>query len=152
MRSAPACIFCQIIVGAAPASHVAATDRAIAFMDIRPWRRGHLLVVPRVHGQRVGDHAAPDLTAVFALATQLDAAVRASGIPCDDVNLLVNDGPAAGQTVFHLHVHVVPRVRGDLWRAVAIGPRRLFPPAARAQLDRDARLIAAAAAPAAQSV
>ena len=137
-------MFCAIVGGAEPASVVARTDAALAFMDLRPWRRGHVLCVPTVHGQRLGDVPTDAVAAVFALAARVTAAVRATGLPCDDVNLLVNDGPAAGQTVGHLHVHVVPRVRGDLWRALTVGPRRLLPPVARAALDADAARIAAA--------
>ena len=75
---------------------------------------------------------------------ELAGAVRASGLPCDDVNLLVNDGPAAGQTVAHAHVHVVPRVGGDLWRVATLLVGRVLPPAARARLDADAAAITAA--------
>lgn len=140
----PPCVFCAIVRDAAPASIVIRRPTAIAFMDLRPWRRGHVLCVPTRHGQRLGDLPPDDVAAVFALARDVTAAVRASGLPCDDVNLLVNDGPAAGQTVAHLHVHVVPRVRGDLWRALAIGPRRLLPPVPRAALDADAAHLARA--------
>jgi diadenosine tetraphosphate (Ap4A) HIT family hydrolase len=139
---AAGCVFCAIVDGRAPASVVARTDVALAFMDHRPFRPGHVLVAPRAHGQRLADVAPADVAAVFALATEIAAAVRASGLPCDDVNLFVNDGPAAGQTVAHLHVHVVPRVRGDLWRAAAILPRRVLPPVSRARLDDDAAKIA----------
>ena len=137
------CVFCAIVGGDEVASVVARRAAAMAFMDHRPWRPGHVLVVPRAHGQRVADVAPGQVAAVFALATEVAAAVRASGLPCDDVNLIVNDGPAAGQTVAHLHVHVVPRVRGDLWRAATIVPRRVLPPIARARLDADAARIAA---------
>lgn len=138
------CVFCAIVRDEAPASVVCRRPAAVAFMDIRPWRRGHVLCVPTRHGQRLGDLPPDDVAAVFALARDVTAAVRAAGLPCDDVNLLVNDGPAAGQTVAHLHVHVVPRVRGDLWRVLAIGPRRLLPPVPRAALDADATRIARA--------
>lgn len=141
---APGCVFCAIAAGEAPASVVADEGDALAFMDLRPWRPGHLLVVPRAHGQRLGDLPAPAVTAMFALATELAGAVREAGLPCDDVNLLLNDGPAAGQTVAHAHVHVVPRVRRDLWRAAALLVGRALPPAPRARLDADARAIAAA--------
>ena len=140
----PPCVLCALVHDAAPASIVIRRAAAIAFMDIRPWRRGHVLCVPTRHGARLGDLPPEDVAAVFALARDVTAAVRASGLPCDDVNLLVNDGPAAGQTVAHLHVHVVPRLRGDLWRALAIGPRRLLPPVPRAALDADAGRLARA--------
>lgn len=140
-----ACVFCELVAGRVPASVVARRAEALAFMDHRPWRQGHVLVAPLAHGQRVAD--VPEVAAVFALAVEVAAAVRASGLPCDDVNLLVNDGPAAGQTVAHLHVHVIPRVAGDLWRAVTLVPRRIWPPVPRARLDADAARIAAHLAP-----
>ncbi len=140
------CRFCAIAAGDAPASVVVDDDRVLAFMDVRPWRRGHVLVVPRAHGQLLAELPAATVAAMFALATELVGAVRASGLPCDDVHLIVNDGPAAGQTVAHAHVHVVPRVRGDLWRAAALVVGRALPPTPRPQLDADARLIATALA------
>lgn len=140
----PPCPFCAIVAGDAPASVVARDAEAVAFLDHRPWRRGHVLCVPRQHGARLGDLEPAAVAATFDLARRVTAAVRASGLPCDDVNLLVNDGPAAGQTVAHLHVHVVPRVRGDLWRALTIGARRLWPAVPRAALDADAARLAAA--------
>lgn len=141
------CGFCAIVAEQAPASVVARTAAALAFMDLRPWRPGHVLVVPRAHGQRLADLADAEVAAVFALATAVAAALRASGLACDDVNLLLNDGPAAGQTVAHLHVHVVPRVRGDLWRVATLVAGRVLPPAPRARLDADAARIAARLGP-----
>jgi diadenosine tetraphosphate (Ap4A) HIT family hydrolase len=134
-------VFCAIARGEAPASVAADRGDVLAFMDIRPWRRGHVLVAPREHGARLADLPAATVAAMFALARELVIAVRASGLPCHDVNLIVNDGPAAGQTVPHAHVHVVPRVRGDLWRMATLLIGRVLPPAPRAQLDADARAI-----------
>lgn len=141
-----ACVFCAIAAGEAPASVVTDHGEVLAFMDLRPWRRGHVLVVPRAHGQRLGDLPAPTVAAMFSLAAELVGAVRGCGLPCDDVHVILNDGPAAGQTVAHAHVHVVPRVRGDLWRAAALVLGRVLPPAPRGQLDADAREITAALA------
>ena len=142
--AASGCVFCAIAAGAAPASLIVDDGAVLAFMDLRPWRRGHLLVTPRAHGQRLANLPAATVTAMFALATELAGAVRGAGLPCDDVNLLVNDGPAAGQTVAHAHVHVVPRVGGDLWRVATLLVGRVLPPAARARLDADAAAITAA--------
>jgi len=142
------CVFCAIAAGKAPASRIWEDDELIAFMDIHPWRPGHLLVIPRRHAQFVaelGDVAAGRL---FAAGVRIAAAVRASGLPCDDVHFLVNDGPAANQTVPHLHLHVLPRRRGDLVRlAVSLLERPLaglLPAAPRARLDDQAARIRAA--------
>jgi diadenosine tetraphosphate (Ap4A) HIT family hydrolase len=140
------CVFCAIAAATARASVVLDAGDVLAFMDHRPWRRGHLLVIPRAHGARLADLPAATVAATFALASELVVAVRGAGLPCHDVNLIVNDGPAAGQTVAHVHVHVVPRVRGDLWRMAALMLGRVLPPAPRDGLDDDARAIAQALA------
>lgn len=110
---ATACVFCEIVDGTAPASMVYADEQAVAFMDIQPVNEGHLLVVPRVHAAslaemdvRIGSH-------LFRLAMDLSKAVRQSGIRCEGVNLFLADGEAAGQEIFHVHLHVIPRFRGD---------------------------------------
>lgn len=106
------CIFCSITRGEAPASTFYADERFVGFMDIRPWRPGHALVVPRVHAVRVADLPSTQAEALFALGMRVAAALR-EGAPCDDVNFVLNDGPSASQTVPHVHLHVVPRTRGD---------------------------------------
>jgi histidine triad (HIT) family protein len=109
----PACIFCQILSGAAPASFVYRDDVCAAFMDIQPVNPGHVLVIPNTHA---ADLAAldEDTAAHLARVTQrLAAAVRQSGVRCEGVNLFLADGEAAGQEVFHVHWHVIPRFTGD---------------------------------------
>lgn len=141
------CIFCAIVAGKAPASRVYEDDRFLSFMDIYPWRPGHTLVIPKRHGQRVGDLDADTNAELFALGVRISAAVRASGIPCDDVGFVLNDGPAANQSVPHVHLHVLPRTRGDLWRlGVQLLKRPALPllgAASRAELDGHAQAIAA---------
>jgi histidine triad (HIT) family protein len=139
MAAVATCIFCEIVAGRAPASLIHAGERVLAFLDIHPWKRGHALIVPRRHAVRVGELDEADRAALGRATWAVAAAVRASGVPCDDVNVLLNDGPAANQTVGHVHVHVVPRTRGDslrvisrVLRHVAIPLRR---PAPRAELD-----------------
>lgn len=138
-----ACIFCDIVAGRRPASLITQDDRFLAFMDIHPWRPGHALVVPRRHAQRLADLPAADVEALFGLSARVADAVRRSGLPCDDVHIVLNDGPAASQTVPHAHVHIVPRVRGDFWRMLAHVAVRPFA-APRATLDDHARRIAQA--------
>ncbi len=109
----PACIFCQILSGAAPASFVYRDDVCAAFMDIQPVNPGHVLVIPNKHA---ADLAAldEDTAAHLARVTQrLAAAVRQSGVRCEGVNLFLADGEAAGQEAFHVHWHVIPRFTGD---------------------------------------
>lgn len=133
------CIFCEIAGGRSPASVIHAGDRVLAFLDIHPWRRGHALVVPRAHAVRAGELDDVDRAALARAAFAVAAAMRVSGVPCDDLNLLLNDGPAANQTVQHVHIHVVPRTRGDGLRVLSrlirhvVAPLRR--PTPRAELD-----------------
>jgi histidine triad (HIT) family protein len=107
------CIFCAIITGRAAGSIVHRDDECVAFMDIRPVTPGHLLVVPLMHAASLGELPANIGKAMFALAQHLTAAVRRSGVCADGVTLLLADGEAAGQEVFHVHLHVIPRFAGD---------------------------------------
>ncbi|HWC27730.1 MAG TPA: HIT family protein [Solirubrobacteraceae bacterium] len=108
----PDCLFCKIVAGEIPATVVAEDERTIAFMDISPATHGHALVVPRVHVRDLREIDPEDLKAVAATAQAV--AVRAiERLGADGVNLLNSNGSAAWQTVFHFHVHVIPRYEGD---------------------------------------
>jgi histidine triad (HIT) family protein len=106
------CIFCAIVAGEAPARMVAADDAAVAFLDIFPMVRGHALVIPRRHCRDIRDCPPEDLAAVAALAQRV-AGAAFSGLGADGVNLVQANGEAAFQTIFHFHVHVLPRYAGD---------------------------------------
>ena len=108
----PDCLFCQIVAGEIPATIVAEDERAVAFMDISPATRGHALVIPRAHARDVHDIDAEDLKAVAALA-QTVAGRAIEQLGAAGVNLLNSSGAAAWQTVFHFHLHVIPRYAGD---------------------------------------
>lgn len=127
------CIFCEIIAGRAPASFVHRDERCAAFMDIQPVTPGHVLVVPIAHAATLADIEPDDWARVTAVGRHVAAAIRASGVRCEGVNLHLADGEAAGQEVFHVHLHVFPRYRGD-----GIGlrlPESYRHPPARAELD-----------------
>jgi histidine triad (HIT) family protein len=110
--SDPDCLFCKIVAGQLPAQVVAQDERTVAFMDINPATRGHLLVVPRAHARDLLEITAEDLSAT-ALAAR-DLAERVSRrLGADGVNLLNSCGRTAWQTVFHFHIHVIPRYEGD---------------------------------------
>jgi histidine triad (HIT) family protein len=108
----PDCIFCKILAGEVPANIVDEDERTVAFMDIAPATRGHALVVPRTHVPDLLTVSREDLAAVIAasqrLARRIEERLRADG-----VNLLNSCGAAAWQTVFHFHMHVIPRYDGD---------------------------------------
>jgi len=107
------CVFCAIVAGSSPASMLYGDEQVVAFLDIRPVNAGHLLVVPRVHAALLSELAPVIGGRLFQVGMALDQALRCSGVRCDDVNLYLADGAVAGQEVPHVHLHVVPRFRGD---------------------------------------
>ncbi|HEY1777626.1 MAG TPA: HIT family protein [Solirubrobacteraceae bacterium] len=106
------CIFCKIVAGELPASVVAADEQALAFLDINPATRGHTLVIPRAHAQDIHDVGSDDLAATISLAQKVAADAR-ERLGADGVTLMQSSGQAAWQTVFHFHIHVIPRYVGD---------------------------------------
>ena len=110
--SDPDCIFCKIIAGELPSQIIDEDERTIAFMDISPATRGHALVIPRAHSRDLLEIGPEDLAATIAGAQRI--ARRASErLGTDGVNLLNSCGRAAWQTVFHFHIHVIPRYAED---------------------------------------
>ncbi|MBN1437789.1 MAG: HIT family protein [Anaerolineales bacterium] len=107
------CIFCRIIRRDTPASVVFEDEEILAFMDIQPVNPGHVLVIPKRHWASLSDIAPEAFARVSAVSQKVAAALRRSGIRCEAVNLILADGEAAGQEVFHLHMHVIPRFAGD---------------------------------------
>ncbi|HYX85593.1 MAG TPA: HIT family protein [Gaiellales bacterium] len=106
------CLFCRIVSGKLPSTRVHEDDRVIAIMDIFPATRGHALVLPRAHAQDVRDVADADLEATARVAKLLSGrAVRNLGAA--GVTVMQSNGAAAWQTVFHYHVHVIPRYPDD---------------------------------------
>lgn len=106
------CVFCKIVGGELPATIVDEDERTIAFMDISPATRGHALVIPRAHASDLHAIDPEDLQAC-ALGAQRLAARMQERLGADGINLINSCGAAAWQTVFHFHVHVVPRYAGD---------------------------------------
>jgi diadenosine tetraphosphate (Ap4A) HIT family hydrolase len=88
-------------------------ERTVTFMDIQPVVRGHALVVPRAHATYLADLDPEDGAEIFRAGQRAAAALRASSLRCEGVNLFLADGEAAGQDVFHVHLHVIPRYEGD---------------------------------------
>jgi len=108
----PDCLFCNIVAGELPSTIIDEDERVIAFMDINPATRGHALVVPRNHAKDLLEIAPEDLSATVLGAQRL--ARRASErLGADGVNLINSCGAPAWQTVFHFHVHVIPRYADD---------------------------------------
>jgi len=110
--SDPDCIFCKIVAGELPGQIVDEDERTIAFMDIAPATRGHLLVIPRTHARNLLEISPEDLGAVIATAQRMAQRVSERLEPAG-INLINSCGSAAWQTVFHFHVHVIPRYQDD---------------------------------------
>ena len=108
----PTCPFCDLIRGAGEVSMCYEDGDVVAFMDIQPVNPGHVLVVPRTHYESLEDIPHTLATHLFEIAMQLAPVVKHVG-NADGLNILVNSGAAAGQDVFHYHVHVIPRNPGD---------------------------------------
>jgi histidine triad (HIT) family protein len=106
------CIFCKIVAGELPSERVHEDEHTVAFMDINPWVRGHALVVPRQHSRNLYEVDDEHLHHTAVAAKRLALRMRDT-LGCDGVNLLNSSEPAAWQTVFHFHVHVIPRYDGD---------------------------------------
>ena len=106
------CIFCKIVAGELPAHIVAEDERTLTFMDIAPGTCGHALVIPRTHARDLWEVDPDDLAAV-ALAAQRMALKQRDRLGADGVNLINSCGAAAWQTVFHFHMHVIPRYVDD---------------------------------------
>jgi histidine triad (HIT) family protein len=108
----PDCIFCRIIAGELPSQVVDEDEQTVAFMDIAPATRGHLLVVPRNHARDLLEISPDDLAATIATVQRVARRVSERLEPAG-INLLNSCGARAWQTVFHFHVHVIPRYEGD---------------------------------------
>lgn len=109
------CVFCEIVAGSAPAVRVYEDDDHLGFLDIRPFTRGHTLVIPKRHSVDLTDTPAPTLAAMLAIGQRIARAARASGLGATGTNVAINDGKSAFQSVFHIHLHVVPRRDGDMF-------------------------------------
>ncbi|GAA3673443.1 HIT family protein [Lentzea roselyniae] len=127
------CVFCAIVAGEAEASVVCEDDRVVAFMDLGAVTPGHVLVVPRVHAVGLEDLDEDTSAHVWRVGHRIGRALRRSGLHCEGVNVFLADGEAAFQEIFHFHLRVFPRFRGDSFRIDADWSTR-----ARHLLDEEA--------------
>lgn len=102
------CIFCAIVAGEIPSFKIYEDEFVLAYLDINPFSEGHTLVVPKAHSCGLIDTSDETLAMVIARVKRVAAHLK-SALPCDGFNVLQNNGEAAGQTVNHLHFHIVPR-------------------------------------------
>jgi histidine triad (HIT) family protein len=108
----PECIFCKIVAGDLPSHKIDEDDKTLAFMDINPWTRGHSLVIPKEHSRNIYDADPADLAATHVAAQRLAQRMR-ERLDCEGINVVQSSEPVAMQTVFHTHVHVIPRYSDD---------------------------------------
>ena len=135
------CIFCAIVAGQVEASLVYEDETVVVFMDLHPVTPGHVLVVPREHTVGLEDLDAATSAHVWSVGHAMARALRRSGMRCEGINVLLCDGEVAFQTVFHFHLHVIPRYAGDGW-TINPDPKERE----RSLLDSDAQAIKAAVA------
>lgn len=106
------CIFCKILAGEIPSTAVYEDDDFKAILDVNPAARGHVIILPKNHVANIYELPDEDASKIMVVAKKIATAIE-KAYHCDGVNILQNNGEAAGQTVFHLHVHVIPRFKGD---------------------------------------
>jgi histidine triad (HIT) family protein len=128
----PTCLFCKIIAGQIPAFNVYEDEHTFAFLDIAPFEKGHVLVVPKSHAAYLTD-LQPEVLFPFIKAVQSVAALLLKKMPCDGFNLLQNNGACATQAVPHVHFHIIPRWNG---RAVTWVPFTYEDPAELSAIHR----------------
>ena len=106
------CIFCKIVSGSIPSTTILSGDKIIAFLDIQPVNKGHVLVVPKEHAETLLDVPENTLRDMIVAAKKIGKSFR-KGLKADGFNVSMNNFAAAGQAVFHAHLHVIPRYEGD---------------------------------------
>lgn len=107
------CVFCRILAGELPSTSVYEDDLCHVLMDIQPINPGHMLVIPKEHFPSLESLPVELGQHIFAIAQRASSALIDSGIQCEGVNLFLADGKSAGQQVFHIHLHVIPRYESD---------------------------------------
>ena len=106
------CIFCKILADEIPSSVVYEDDMFRAILDVNPAAKGHVIILPKKHAANIFELPDEEASKILIVARKIAKALKET-YHCDGVNILQNNGEAAGQTVFHLHVHVIPRFEGD---------------------------------------
>ncbi|MCD4847827.1 MAG: HIT family protein [Candidatus Aegiribacteria sp.] len=134
------CVFCQIVAGQSPASIFYEDDVVLGFMTLGPVTQGHAMIIPKKHITYMKDMDEETGAHLFRITQRTAAAIRSSGVKCEGINLFLADGEAAFQEIFHLHIHVFPRYRGDSFKLVADWDKK----PKRQELDEIARQIKAA--------
>lgn len=106
------CLFCKIIAGEVPSTKIYENEQVYAFLDINPVNLGHTLVVPKKHSENIYDISEDGTSALIHAGKKIASALKKE-LGADGVNLIMNNERAAGQIIFHAHLHVVPRLAAD---------------------------------------
>jgi histidine triad (HIT) family protein len=118
------CIFCKIISGEIPSATIYENSKFKVIMDIAPANKGHVLILPKEHFDNIYDIDTATAGQLFELAALVARALK-TVLDCDGMNILQNNGTVAGQTVFHFHMHIIPRYEGDTvsmgWKELSYG-------------------------------
>ncbi|MFH1785900.1 MAG: HIT family protein [Candidatus Micrarchaeota archaeon] len=109
----PECIFCMIIRGKLPSTTVYEDDNMLAFMDIKPINQGHVLVIPKKHTDLLTELDDRLVGQMLIMAKKIGKGLKKSKLNCRGINYILADGAEAGQDIFHVHMHIIPRYRGD---------------------------------------
>ena len=112
-----ACLFCQIIKGQKPSYKIYEDSQVSAFLDINPSSPGHTLIIPKQHVSKVEDLSENDFTALFRVLHKLIIPIRES-VGAEASTIGINNGPGSGQEIEHVHIHVIPRHRGDMGQII----------------------------------
>jgi len=107
------CVFCKIVEGVFDSFKIYEDDLLLSFMDIQPVNKGHILIIPKKHVELAADLDESTAGEMFKLANKINKALRKSGIRTEGINYFLADGEAAGQEVFHTHLHIIPRFKDD---------------------------------------
>ncbi len=107
------CVFCKIISGDYKNSKIYEDRDFLAFMDIQPVNKGHVLVIPKKHSMLISEMDKKSLGKIMVLSNSIGSAIRKTDLRCDGINLFLADGEAAGQEIFHVHLHIIPRFKKD---------------------------------------
>jgi diadenosine tetraphosphate (Ap4A) HIT family hydrolase len=130
------CEFCSIVAGESPGSFVYEDEISLAMLTLRPMNRGHTLVIPKTHASSLSDLDEAIGGHLFQIGMRAAKYLRNSPVRCDDINFWLADGPAAGQEVFHVHLHVLPRFEQD---SIRLEADRIDP--SREEMDSTAKEI-----------
>jgi len=113
------CIFCKIIAQEIPGHVLYEDNDVLVFLDISQTTKGHTLVIPKVHRKDVFEMEAQEMEKVFSVVPRIARALKAT-FNCSGINIINNNGEVAGQTVFHYHIHLIPRYLDDRFRVLFV--------------------------------